>query len=161
MLLEIKVYFFRYLGKQNQMKILLLFFIFSFYPVEGKQPSISFSILSNQETSQAFLNKEIEIRGFLYQDLDKQWILCPMPNLKTCCLQKVQSIRLIDLSTSETTFNHAVNVQGILKINTGAYTLENSTILQSSGNPFHLLGILAAGTILIIAKKKLGKRKDT
>jgi hypothetical protein len=117
--------------------------------IEGK--SISFDDLRTENTANPYLNQEVELRGFLYQNQDKkEWVLCSMPNLKSCCVHKANSfpIYLMDFHPSEPIHN-AVEVQGILKKKQSKFYLEKTRFILPYTNPFYFI-FLALSSLGII-----------
>lgn len=138
-----------------------LLFLFSVYPLEGK--SISFENLAHTETAQPYLEQEVGIRGFLYQDAEQgTWVLCSMPNLKSCCLHKKQSCPIYLLNfTFSGPADHAVEIQGTLKMIGPRFYLDNPKFVKNSNHNIYPvlltlcgIGILCAGGIKLKHSKK-------
>lgn len=108
-------------------------------------------------------NQPVEIRGFLYQQPNEQWILASQPNLKSCCLdnEKVVGTRLnVSWRSMPQASSLAVLLSGDLHIDSQdskkAYQLENAEILPQANFSWPyaiLLGCLLAASITFLLKK--------
>lgn len=107
-------------------KILMLYILFAFGMLSGGPLTLSFKHLhlpmEVTETTvellieqSAFHGQSVNIRGFLYQEPEGQWILASEPNLKTCCMgtsKKVAQQIFLSGPFAAETLRHAVTVQG-------------------------------------------------
>lgn len=82
--------------------------------------AIGFQQLSD---ATAWNDKEIEIRGFIYQ-VDQQYYLASEPNIKTCCMGKKTKI-LLSEKFPEVGPGQVVSLQGTFFVDDdGAYHLK-------------------------------------
>lgn len=122
----------------------------------SNQP-LTFSELLDQNVQQLH-GKPVEIRGFLYKNDRKEWILAAEPNLKTCCIKTHQQLVIDDKTSSlpQETPSTAITLQGTFFIaHNTSYHLQNPLIVPSSSHALFFSVILIAivlFTVLWIAK---------
>lgn len=111
---------------------------------------IDFEKLKTIEKAASYANQEVQIKGFAYQDADEKWVLCPLPNLRTCCLHKESScaIHLKGFSYPDR-ITHAIKMQGIFKIEDAAYVLEKPQQVEEASISLNLSFLFIAGCILV------------
>lgn len=90
------------------------------------------------------LNKVIEIRGFAYKSSQMGWILAGEPHLKSCCVGAVHhQNRQVRLDLDSLPVNRAVLLKGILIEKQGYFHLQNTLVVNESGNSLvWIIGIL-------------------
>lgn len=104
-----------------------------------------------------FRDREVVIRGFIYETDAQHAVLAPQPNLKSCCIgdnsRFLQQIYLTPKVVESS--GRAVTVRGLLRVDESSnneilgYRLEHVTIVGEEGRslvpPFLLLAGLIAG----------------
>lgn len=84
------------------------------------------------------LHKPVVIRGFLYLDSHKQWVLSNEPNLRSCCVglasKSAQQILLQPFDPIQLKTKRAVAMQGTLELYQGSnykFLLKNAQLIDS------------------------------
>lgn len=134
----------------NAMKTLAILFIFlSINLLNGQELyKVSFNDLSDQ-----YSEKNIEIRGFLYQTETGNAILAPQPNLRSCCVGSEQraheQIALVDLK-SVPVATQAVDIQGIFHIDpeSNLKSLTEAKLVEKSRGVYHLTMMAVVAALL-------------
>lgn len=140
-------------------RLLFLICVFIISQVQGE--------LANFETlSQWKEGEKIEIRGFLYQGKNGEWILSGEPNLKSCCVgsmeKRSQQIILHDTFSQEQ-INKVVHLQGILHKQDHLYILDEITLIEKTSHSHGLINLGLASLILLfflIYRISLNKNKQ-
>lgn len=113
----------------------LLCFCYAFaeeiYPLTFDQ--LGTPALSNVE------NKQVRIRGFLYQNAQGEWILASQPNLKSCCVgtpSKFHQQIFISNHLSPASTAYVSTIEGIFRIHShNLYRLEQAYLIEESHFP--------------------------
>jgi hypothetical protein len=118
-----------------------------------------------------FLNKEVQIRGFLYQSLDSKWILSSEPNLKSCCVgssKKIAHQIAISGNIPQGILARSVTVIGAFSIHplwneegelTQLYTITNAKVIPESGWPLTSIAFAGGGLFCLIMLWTLLRKK--
>src|ERR1700757_217059 len=107
----------------------LLFILFCLYStvLQGAE-ALTFNTLTDlssyePETVQValadFLDKEVQVRGFIYKNDQGQYVLSSRPGLASCCQQKQENIPhqiFLDGNNFEGTGGRTVSVQGVFTL---------------------------------------------
>lgn len=144
---------------QSKSHLFLICLIFNFSFLLAEEPVIfDFFKLEALHQPQAIPPKTIQIKGFLYQNADSQWILAAQPNLKSCCVgnssKRYQQL-LISGSIAQESPSYAITLQGDLYLDPLSpfpNRLENASIVNQE-NPFSLLFLIlgSLGIFTLIA----------
>lgn len=141
--------------KRTMKKFLIIYVLFAFGMLSGEPLTLSFQQLHPPvevtENTVAFLKEQsafhgqtVNIRGFLYQEPEGQWILASEPNLKTCCIgtsKKVTQQIFLSAPFTAEALRHAVTVKGDFVIKPiwnkdgslhQLYQLDNPILLSSA-----------------------------
>lgn len=73
------------------------------------------SFLEMWDSKDSYQHKQISIRGFLYKNGDGDFVLAPLPNLRSCCLQGEKPHLILGGEFAEPLPQNVVVVSGILK----------------------------------------------
>ncbi len=73
------------------------------------------------ENLAAYIDQEVEVRGFVREAPNGGWLLCDQPNVKSCCMGKTHLIhRQIGLPENfSADVTKAVTLQGLLRVDEG------------------------------------------
>jgi hypothetical protein len=147
--------------KKNLYLINLIYFSLLFcFKIQGEIPTISFLDLGN-----GIQHERIQIRGFVYETENKEIILAPKPNLKSCCINTYQTIIVKGLSEYHKTKN-AMKLEGNLIVsnvpNHSKYILEDVTVVQENKSLMPIIltiifVLLMIGASIFIYKSFYGK----
>lgn len=111
---------------------------------------ITFTDLQNLST-----NENVQIRGFLYETHDKKLILASIPNIKSCCIGKLDSQIYVYGLPETPSFKNAVTLEGKLSIlndfGTRRYQLDNANLIPEKKSSI-LTTLLTVIIALIIFK---------
>lgn len=132
------------------MKRLILHLFLLFLSCRLHADPISFSDLQNLST-----NENVQIRGFLYETHDKKLILASTPNIKSCCIEKLDyQIYVFGLSVTPPLRN-AITLEGKLSISNEfgirRYQLDNATLIPEKRSSI-LTALLTVIVVLIIVR---------
>lgn len=117
---------------------------------------LNFPILHDRQQMERLNGKKVKIKGFLYTNLKKEWVLSAEPHLKTCCVGskgKVEQQIFLDGIFNDKMINRIIEMEGIFKFDPlekegHRYFLSEITMLNKNTNYVSLaLGML--GIILI------------
>lgn len=132
------------------MKRLILHLFLLFFFSLGHAEPISFSDLQNLST-----DEHVQIRGFLYETHDKKLILASTPNLKSCCIGKLDSQIHVFGLTETPSQKTAITLEGKLSISNDFgikhYRLDNVILIPDKKNSIFLT-LLTVIIALIILK---------
>lgn len=139
------------IGMQHPAKFFFFFsFLFSVYAQGGSAP-ITFEELKHPETFEFYNDRDVEIIGFLNRDADRKPVLCPLPNLKTCCINKEGSCRIyLDDQLLTQSGDNPIRLSGTLRMRGNKYFLENIQVLPIAKAPLAMLSALAGIVILSV-----------
>lgn len=140
--------------------------------------ALSFQDLSGVNTIESaasmYHGREVTVRGFLYQSLDRRWILASEPNLKTCCVgspRKVWQQIIVDGEFESVPSNKVVQIAGTLIVDpvrddknalTQVFRLENPHLVQEDDNGIWLwivMSVIGLMAILYFAIKIYRRQK--
>lgn len=97
-------------------------------------------------------NKEVEVRGFLYQDQQQHWVLAAEPNLRSCCIDSKPHITLPADFVGQAT-KQPVTLQGHFHVEPNHnYRMENVVFVTkpaTSGYGLWLLVAVLGGVFLL------------
>lgn len=99
-------------------------------------------------------NKEVTVRGFLYQDQQQHWVLAAEPNLRSCCIDSKPHIMLPADFVGKVT-KQPVTLQGHFHVEPNHnYRMENATFVKESTTSSYGLWLLVAvlGGVFLLRK---------
>lgn len=170
-------------------RIILLWCLFTNLLAHGEESSptpLSFHHLDNlqdylqKDASVQLLQRQmanvdqqhVEIKGFIYQSSDHQWILAAEPNLKTCCIgtsNKIARQILLSGNIENPPINQAVTVKGQFLIDpkwnndgvlTQLYRIDQAKISQDKSWPISSITLSAIGMASILLITILTRKKS-
>lgn len=126
-------------------RLLFLICVFIISQVQGE-------LASFENLSQWKEGEKIEIRGFLYQGKNEEWILSGEPNLKSCCVGSVEKIShqlILHDTFSQEQINKVVHLQGILHKQDHLYFLDEIKLIENTSHSHGLINLAFASLILL------------
>lgn len=101
-------------------RFLVTSFLASLFLTLGELDNTSLEQLADQD---------ITLRGFLISNEKNEWFLAKQPNIKSCCIGKKQTIKLVG-GFPAALKNQVIQIQGILRIENETYLLENPSLVK-------------------------------
>lgn len=95
----------------------------------GEPTKISLDILGTAEIQQ-FVDKDIAISGYLYEQAVGEWVLSSEPNLKSCCVGKSTQISVVGDSLLPS-LEKPIVVQGTLKPRNNTFLIDRAVMVKN------------------------------
>lgn len=144
---------------------MLYFLVFSLFMsishLQASENAHALSLTAFNEFDQIKLlnGKLVKVRGFLYSNENKEWLLSQEPNVKSCCVGKLANPLFLSGSFNDNLINQVVEVEGMLTLHDHYFWLQNATLINKEkdyhSTVFLSIAVMGIASLVLLRKYSL------